>query len=267
MAARSKKEAGQAYLDGILKHIPEAQRAAVKEALSADAVAEAAGEGVLLRDDYSRAMDALQRDSEALKRYHGELQTWYEGEAGKLSRVNELEAEVEKLKSGTPPADPGKGGPPAFDPKQFLSREEAGKLLDQALQTTAGNVSAYQTYLLNLAINHMHEFGQPLDIMALDQRAKKENKRVDILYQEVTKEARDAKLAKAAADHDAEIRKQERERMEEEFRKRAPAMPYPMGNEPSDPNVTLTGIAGQKQDQQFGVQAAVDEFYRMKRPA
>ena len=133
---RTKKEAGAAYIEKLLKLIPEDKRGAIKEAL--DPLAESAGEEVLLRDDYSRAMDAVtakenevKANSEKVVAYHGQLTNWYNGIAQDLAKGNEAVAELAKNKGAAP--DPN-AAPAAFDQSKFLSKEEATKLLGQSQQ-------------------------------------------------------------------------------------------------------------------------------------
>jgi hypothetical protein len=259
--ARTKKEAGAEYLKKILAAVPEAQRAAVAEALKDEKIAEVAGEEVLLRDDYSRQMDELKGHEAKVVAYHGSLQSWYQEKQDALEKGTAALEQLEKLQ--------GQGGkkegdqPPAFDAAKFLGKEEAAKLLNQAVTESAATISQYNTYLTNLGLNHFHTFGEPLDVLALDQQARKEGKRVDVLYAEQTKEKREKLQAEAAEKREKEMEAKIRAKVEDEFRRR-PQTPYPLGEDLGDPmgNATLTAL--KEKNPQFGKEAALEEFYKMR---
>jgi hypothetical protein len=261
--ARTKKEAGAAYLQKLLSLVPEAQRTAVAEALKDDKIAEAAGEEVLLRDDYSRSMDEMKAHEGKITAYHQNLQTWYEEQRGTLEKGTAALEELEKIRANPNPPKPGDPPvPPTFDAAKFLGKDEAAKLLNQAVSASAAEIAQYNAYLSNLGMTHLHTFGEPLDVLALDQQARKEGKRVDALYSELTREKREKLQADQQAKKEKDLEDRIRTKLEDEYRRR-PQIPYPIGADMGDPmgNATLGGLKEQKE---YGKEAALEEFYRMR---
>ena len=259
--ARTKKEAGAAYLQKILGLLPEAQRTQFAEALKDEKVQEAAGEEVLLRDDYSRQMDELKAHEGKVVAYHGNLQTWYQEKQDALEKGTAALEALEKLQAN-PPVKAG-DPPPAFDTTKFIARDEAAKLLNQAVTESATSIAQYNAYLSTLASQHLHNFGEPLDVLALDQLARKEGKRVDAVYADQTKEKREKRQAEQQAKKEKDLEDKIRTKLEDEYRRR-PQTPYPLGEDLGDPMGNATLGALKDKNPQFGKEAALEEFYKMR---
>jgi hypothetical protein len=259
--ARTKKEAGAAYLQKILGLLPEADRAAVAEKFKDEKIAEAAGEEILLRDDYSRQSDELKAHEGKVVAYHQTLQAWYEEQREALNKGTAALEQLEKLQANPQPK-PG-DAPPAFDAAKFLGKDEAAKLLNQAVSESAASIAQYNAYLSTLASQHLHDFGEPLDVLALDQLAREEGKRVDVVYADQTKEKREAKAQERAKKAEEALEAKIRAKVEDEYRRR-PQTPYPLGEDLGDPmgNATLTAL--KEKNPQFGKDAALEEFYKMR---
>jgi hypothetical protein len=258
--ARTKKEAGSAYLQKILGLLPEADRAAFAEKLKDEKIAEAAGEEILLRDDYSRQMDELKAHEGKVTAYHANLQTWYQEKQEAIEKGTAALEALEKLQTNPPPKP---GDPPPPDFSKYLGKDEAAKLLNEAVAASSTQLAQYNAYLTNLGLNHLQAFGEPLDVLALDQLARKEGKRVDVLYSEMTREKREKREADLQAKKEKDLEDKIRTKVEDEYRRR-PQTPYPIGSDMADPMGNATLGALKDKNPQFGKEAALEEFYKMR---
>lgn len=261
-------DAIQEFLDGrpklksALEAIEEAERKPLLEEL---------GAGFLRQSDYSRKMDEVKKESEAEKAanatHKAQLDIWFAHNEPKLKqatidaqRAQELEAEVERLKSG--------GAAPevtaaSLKLDQFAKKDDLQAAIRNEVQKAAGIQFEATSALVRLAGEHSMKFKEVLDPVTLRAHAVKTGK-LDIA--EAYKDLFADKLKKF--DEDAEKQKEadlEARVREKIMKETGGRMPYPM---PTDEPGVLSGLAADKDARSgFGVKAALDEFYRSQKPS
>ena len=145
-------ESGQAFLQQVLAKLPEDKRAAAKalfeDAGAKDAVT-LAGDGVLARADYSKAMDELRAKGE-------ELDTWFHDNKAAVDDYLAIKPKYDELTRTTPPPKPA--DPPPPDPRQ-VALDLLNEQGPHYLQASA--------WLAAKALEHKDLFGERLDVMAL----------------------------------------------------------------------------------------------------
>ena len=242
-------DAGKTMLAGILAKLPESVRVAVQQAFEAPEATDAVtllGDSTLARSDYSRQMDALHEQEEALKTDYANLQAWYEANKTTLAKAGELEAEVTKLRGAPPAPKPPEKPVPAFD-AETLNKELGAR------ERAAAN---YLNAVTKLAMDHFQKFNEvvdPNELMALA-----ESKRVSLFDAYELKFGEKIK-AKAAEEEKARIDKIVEDRLAEERRK-SPTLPYPSRQAPS----VLDVLDVKDGPAQHTVETAVAEFERLQ---
>lgn len=241
-------DAGKTMLAGILAKLPESVRATVQQAFEApeatDAVT-ALGDSMLARSDYSRQMDALHEQEEALKTDYANLQAWYEANKATLAKAGELEAENAKLR-GAPPLPAKPADKPAFD-AETLNKELGAR------ERAAAN---YLNAVTKLTMDHFQKFNEvvnPNELMALA-----ESKHISLFDAYDLKFGEKVK-ARAAEEEKARIDKIVEERLAEERRK-SPTLPYPSRQAPS----VLDVLDVKDGPAQHTVDTAVAEYERLQ---
>lgn len=232
MAVRDAKTVGSTFLAEVIGKLPAALQAQAKtifDAAEAAPAIEHVGNGALRQSDYSRTLTDAQAKVTEVETWKGSLDTWFE------SKKTDLE-ELAARRAGTfratgDPVDPAKPAPvvPPVDTSAFVSRKDFESVMDQ---TERGAV-AFFSELNRLGLQHYQQFNEVLDTEALmkDPRLSKGVSLREV-YQDLHKEQIAAK-AKAASDAaEAQIRKDEREKVQREMA--GSQHPYPVrGNEPS----------------------------------
>jgi hypothetical protein len=260
--AKSKKEAGQEYLKQVIALIPEAQRQVVQEALSADTAVEALGSP--FHEAETRAEQAI---AEAAKikgevgAYKQNLDKWYTDTQGTFGKQQaELEA---KLKAATTAAaNPDLDAPKL--PANLVTKEDLTKqVADMIAASERGGMGAI-AYFTTLGVNHFNKFGEALDVNQLVANATQAGKTVPAYYQEMIAPRLAEMEKKSAAEAEAKIRKDEREKVQAELRKQEGHRAYPLpGSGTEDPS-TLGGLTksnGKDANPEYGVKAALDAFF------
>lgn len=256
-----KKDEGQKYIDSVLALVPEAQRAAVKEALSTETVLDHVGEHVMLRSDYSRAQDHLREQANAVLNYKGQLDTWYSNIGQELARGSAALQRLEQLK--TTPGDEPPQTPPSQPPAPAsLRQEDVDKLLQDRIGQTEQQTLGLVAYITSLAQAHYARYSEALDVGNLIADARKQGRPLPAVYEERTREKREALEKKEATAAREKLREEVRAEVLAEVRKGGHGA-YPLPGADSDPNVTLSGLAPKKEGdgQDYGVRAALNEFY------
>lgn len=261
--AKSKKEAGQEYLKQVLALIPEAQRTAVQEALSADASVEALGSPFVEAESAAevRIAEATKVKNETLA-YKQNLDKWYADTQGTFGKQQaELEA---KLKAAAANPNPDPEGTPKL-PANLVTKEDLTKqVADMIAASERGGMGAI-AYFATLGVNHFQKFGEALDVNQLVANATQAGKTVPAYYQEMIAPRLAEMDKKSALEQEAKIRKDEREKVQAELRKQDGHRAYPLpGSGTEDPS-TLGGLTksnGKDANPEFGVKAALDEYYR-----
>ena len=262
--AKSKKEAGQDYLKQVLALIPEAQRTAVQEALSQDTAVEALGSPFVEAESAAEVRIAEATKKEQLNlSYKQQLDKWYTDTQGTFSaKEKELEDKIKKASLITP------GDPDATPklPPDLVTRADLTKQVQDAIAASERGGMGAIAYFSSLATSHYDKFKEPLDISQLVQNATQAQKTVPAFYQEMIA-PRLAKMdADRAKENEEKIRKDEREKVQAELRKSEGHRAYPLpGSGAEDPS-TLGGLSKSNgkdaANPEFGVKAALDEFYR-----
>jgi hypothetical protein len=251
--AKTKKDATAAYVQKILAAIPEAERDAVKKVLESEAVSENFGSALLAAEEAQAKAEELKTAALA---YKDELDTWKtEQEQSLAARKTELE----KAK----PAEPAPTAAPVQTPSDlsgYLKKDEAAKILTEARGQFGSQALGYAAALTKLGLRHLHDYGEALDVDGLIAAATKAQKPLEQVYEDLTKEAREAKAAEAKT--------KEREKLKEEVRqeilsKQGHGLYPPTGEEPL--GNALDGLLAKKEDRNFGVKAAIDDLHRMAR--
>lgn len=228
-------ETGKSIAEQILAKLPEGLRGAVKGAFDAPEATDALtllGDSALARTDYSRQMDDIKKRSEELDGLkttinadYQRMNDWWNANEPKVKEYDALKAENERLK-GNPPPKGNEAPPPSGvskdDVTAMLAARDAGYAAVLGVATT-------------LAVRHMKDFNEPLDVNALVEYSFKN--KVALFDPKADTDAYRAlhgeKLtAKAKADEDARIGKLVEERLSEE--RKTQQQPYPVGGpEPS----------------------------------
>lgn len=245
-------DSGKSFLDAVLAKLPESLRADAAKAFAAPEAAEALttlGDGVLARSDYSRSMDELKTQQEALASDYEKLNTWYDQNKERLGKVTTLEAEIARLQGNPPPKPDDKKEPPVSG----LTKEEVAQILEDRDKGYAG-VLALTT---SLATKHLRDFNEVLDVNALIDHATKNKVDLKMAYETVHK---DQLAAKAKAEEDARINKEVETRLAD--RLKGQPLPYPVrGSSPS-----VLDILDNKQDSPANhtLDTAVAEYDRLQ---
>jgi hypothetical protein len=259
----AKKDEGQKYVESLLALIPEEKRTAVKEALAQDQVYEHVGEHVMARSDYSRAQDQLKQSADAVLGYKSQLDTWYQTVNQELARGSEALRRLESIKGDEPQTDPA--ATPATP--SGLKQEDVEKVLAERIGQNEQQTLGLVAYVTTLAQAHYARYGEPLDVGNLIGESRRVGRPLPQVYEEKTREKREALEAKQA--------KQEREKLREEVRgellaeqRKSGHGAYPLPGADADPlgNATLSGLKpatkeGGNGETAYGVRAALDEFY------
>lgn len=152
-------ESGQEFLAGVIGKLPAELQAQAKELFGKPEAKDAivlVGDGALARPDYSKAMNDLQAKEAELKTKLDNLNAWYTDNETALQEYLVIKPEYDKLKVA-PPLKPGETPPPA-DPR---------KLVEEVLNEQGRGYVALSAWLAGKAVEHLHVFGEPLNVMEL----------------------------------------------------------------------------------------------------
>lgn len=184
---KTPKDAGKEYLDSLLKHVPEAQREAVRAAIEgSEAALHTLGEGVLSRSESDRLYADLQREKAETAALHESNKRWY-GEnvqalthyaelrsSGALERLNKVTDDNDRdrrRRDDDDDDDDDRGGKrggkntPQIDTAKLITTENIAQHV-RALVQPAADALALTSYTLPVIIaNHAKEFGgEVLDV-------------------------------------------------------------------------------------------------------
>jgi hypothetical protein len=271
-----KKDAGVAFVKGILELIPEEKRKAVEESLTQDKVLAVIGDGALRQSDYSRAMDELketrkQTDYEKTRyeELYGKNVSWLEGQKSGIDKLQadlkERDLTIAKLKKRSRSDDDDLDldddddltKPPAIDTSNFITKEEHEKAIS-GLERDALNIIPVVN---KLTMKHFKDYGEILDSTELFKHATQTGLALDRAYDDMTKDVAKKqqddeiteRIEAARKEGLAEGLKQSREGGE---------LPYLVTN--NEPR-TMDGLAAEDKSK-FGVKAALDEYYQSQTP-
>lgn len=190
-----KKETALAFLDRVLKHVPEAERTELAAKLSSN----------------EQLLDAIAEDSEAVAADRARLTDWFNQNKTALQRAGQI---VEAHKTGKlddllddeddDPADPLRLRQPA------RRTSESARGLDEATvqariatavanatEQTEKNGLALINKMTMIGLGHFKEFAEVLDTDELTNYAVKNNLRLDLAYDQMMKTRRDTRTTEA----------------------------------------------------------------------
>ncbi|MHC4735640.1 MAG: hypothetical protein ACYTDW_14470 [Planctomycetota bacterium] len=270
-----KRDAGVEFLKGIIELVPEEKRKAVEESLMQDKVLDVIGDGALRQSDYSRSMDALKEDQKKAEyekaRYeelYGKNVAWIETNKSAIDKfqadLRDRDETIARLKKRSRTDDDLdlddddlKPTPPAIDTSNFVTREDHDKAL-AGLERDALNIIP----LVNqLTMRHYKTYGDILDSGELFKHAAKTGLALDRAYEDMTKDT-----AKKQQDDEItqRIEAAKKEGIAEGLKqgREGGGLPYIVAN--NEPR-TMDGLTAEDKGQ-FGVKAAVDEYYKSQQP-
>lgn len=223
-----------------------------------DTILEKLGGYMLKQDEFNRLANQTTAHRER-------LDVWYAENQAAIAEGLEAKAELERLKAEGTQA----GKPPAGDdedeitktmkkdPPSGLTKDEVERMLAerQALIEQRGLYTIGNVY--ELGLDHFKRFGEKLDITGLYETARKNQVDLNTAYQIFAKDKIDE--ANEAAE------KQKFEMLKAKAREEALRELSQNPNLPYIPPTTEPGVLSGLKDgnKQHGVQAAVEEFYRM----
>jgi hypothetical protein len=216
----------------------------------------------MARDDYSRGMDELRAKETSLEAYKGTLDGWYKEKLPLLEQGKTASEELARLKAAGGISTDASATMKALE--GFVKKEDVDKYVSEQLRRSEEVGIHVMTQMSGLVAQHQHQYNKPLDTAALLVHARSKNLSLVDAYRELT-----ADDAKALQDKRA---KEERSKLEQEIRsqlqKEMGHGVYPVASEEST-SPTLAGLSGQKKSadgaENFGVKAALDEYYRMNK--
>lgn len=227
------------YLKEVMNLIPDEKK---------DTVLSVLGERIMAKDDYSRGMDEVSKRSQAVSSYKETLDSWY-GEKAQL-----LE-EAERLKAARPVADPG-GSDTLKALEGYIKKDEVEKFINERVRNSEETGLALFPRTMDLAIKHLHEYGQPINPSDVIAFARKNNLSLENGYLEMTRETREQK----AADQEKQRIAKMREEIRAEVVKENGHGIFPVANEPGYEGA-LAGLKG-AEDRSSRISSAIDDFYK-----
>lgn len=237
------------YLKKIMEGVPSEQK---------DNVLSFIGEGVLRQSDYSRMMDQLNEKDRVNDAFKGSLDTWYGSNLKALEDGVAAQKELAELKKSTPAA-PATGDLSKLE--GYIKKDEVEKLVSAARAQSEETGLQVFSHLANLTTLHLHKYGEPIDAKTIIAEARKNGTDLDAAFRSLTAE----KETKLAEERDKKKEADLRKSIEAELRQKMGNGAYPVGA--GDVGVSpVLGKLGAKSDEQYGVQAALDEYYKMSRP-
>lgn len=221
-----------------------------------DVVLSRLGERIMAKDDYSRGQDELRTKEQANLAYKNSLDEWYQD---KLGVITEGQEALKKLK--TVEGQPGPSSQALASLEGYVKKEDAEKIVEARLKNSEEISLAILTQMGNLIGQHQHLYKEPLDTAELISFARGKGLSLVDAYNE--------KYAEKAAARRADIEKAEREKLKADLRaelqKEMGHGAYPIAAD--EPSTTLSAL-GFKRDaaapSPYGVQAAVEEFHKMR---
>lgn len=265
MAKKSKKDTASEYLESLLAHVPEEKRADVKAAIMQDEVLNDLGEKILMRDEFSRAMDearAVQTqanyDKDRYTQTYEKNLKWYSDNEKALAQFDTLKkkgVDIDKLISGDTSAggNGGNGGTQAAaDLSNYVKKDEVASLAALEAQKIVGareaQYAGFVTTLQDISNRHLAYYKEPLDTTVLVETARKQNRPLSDVYKDMTSDLAEQRAKEIEKKKQADFETLVNQKVAEQMSQRAP---YPLGTD-SEPS-TLAGL-GSKDG--VGVEAA-----------
>lgn len=266
MSKKSPIDAAKEVIDEMAKYLPEEQQSVFRDTVTgSEAALKYLGDAALMRSDYSRRQDELAEKQAELEAYKNQLDEWYQEKLPVIEAGSRAMASDGNDEPPTTPTSPIRTpAAPQVDLKDYIKKSELESLIAQRAAQLEQRSALLGAAVSSLGFKHQKDFNEPIEPLMpqiYDLAAKKQIP-LDAAYAEVTAERR----AALEEQRQKEARKKLKEELRQEIlteQRANPMLPYaPSTTEPS----TLTGLTKDASKQptagEYGVQAAVDEFYR-----
>lgn len=208
-------EIGTDFLNRLAARLPEDKRAIFLEtAIGQEDLLEEVGRGVLRHEDYSKVRD--------------EQRAWYDTNKVKVSEFDRLKA-AGLIREGEP--EPRRVEEIVDPMKRPVTLEEARSLESESLRLNA--------IISGLAVNHLHEFKEPLNVTPIVDAAIKAGRPIQAVYDETVAERRKVAADAALAANITAAEERGRLAGRAEVIKAGGDIPYPVG---SSAPTTLSGL-------------------------
>ena len=216
------------------------------------------GERIMARDDYSRSLDGLREKEAANTAYKATLDNWFTEKLTDLEGGNQARAELEKLKKQIPAGgDPNAGSSTIKDLEGYLKKDEAEKAFVAKLRESEEQGLQIYTELTAIGLQHMHEYGKPIDPRAIVNLARQKGITAAAAYSELSTDDRTAAEKRKADAHEKKLR----EEIENKVRSEMGHGVFPVSPSASVGDSTLSALRGDGKAA-VGVSAAIDDFYK-----
>lgn len=227
------------YLKEVLALIPDEKK---------DPILAALGERIMAKEDYSRAQDSLREKEGAITAYKSTLDSWYGSNLEKLEAGSKALEELEKRGRNQDPAP--SAGVAALE--GYIKRDDAEKLLAARLRESEEQGLAVMAPLVKLSMQHLHDYGKPLDPDSVIAHARKHGQNLVDAYQDLTADVRQEKAKRAEEAREKKLR----EEIRAEVLKESGHGIYPVGADSGGSG--LAGLRSAKES--VGVAAAIADF-------
>ncbi len=188
------------YLKELLKDaegkLPKEKVEAFREVLAHESVAPRVKETVLMRSDYSRNMDRLREEEDALKKKISETESFYQSQIladhNNAEAFQKLQSELQRVKAALASGDASytaqsSTSQPAGD---FITKDDIEKR-DQQMQKDALKLMARTNFL---SMKHYKEFGEVLDVDQWYKHALDKGLPLDVAYDSYTADLRQKRV-------------------------------------------------------------------------
>jgi len=217
-----------------------------------DFILSALGERVMAKDDYSRDRDELVKKEAAVQGYKETLDSWY-GEKAQL-----LE-EAERLKAGQKAAAPAEGSAALKDLENYIKKDDLEKIVADRLRNSEETALNLFPRTMDLAVEHLQNYGTALKPTELVAYARKNGMTLENAYLDMTKDAREAKAAKAEEARVAKIR----EEIRAEITKEQGHGVFPVAPDSGiEGALSHLGGSDQANDRSKRLSAAIEDHYK-----
>lgn len=251
MATPTKAERGRQFLTEVISKLPDDLQSNFTSFLQSEAAGgflDAVADGTMRQSDFSRAHNELAKQKQALDKWQSDLESWRESANAEY---------VAGRKITTKPGDPNPGGGDDPDPAPAgLDPAKVKATIGQELNDREVHYANFMAETARLSTEHYAKFGKVLDMRPVLGHPDLQRLGLEATYKLVHKAEFDAAEAKAAAEREEQIRKDERTKVLAEVA----ASPLP-GSVPDGGGGSPLDFIGDKGD--FSVDAAVNQYRQM----
>ena len=261
----AKKDTMVAYLQGVLKSVPEEKKAGVQAKIDAlmkdDEILELLGDGVMMKADYSRNFDALRASKEALDKWYAETLETNSSNAQAAEELAGLRA-AGRIKEEKPTDDDLDDETPSFKKlrESMVTKDEGTKIVQSAVGEGMRGTTSLLNAVIRLSGQHQMRFNEVLDPdKLLDYARKNKASTIEQAYEAMYAD----KIEKFNEDREKSARQKLKDQLRTEvLAELKSAGPYPITTEESQESSgsALSGMKGA--EDQYSVNAAADDYAR-----